>query len=138
MLISMPLYPTTTTTRIKYGIEIHYLNGTNRRFQDGTLNGFILSPTTTNYSPIDIQATRYPYPTVQTLLSPLDALAKVRSSAGASKSRDSVDNYLINTELASFGKIGALITDPTLAPINGPGTINGGTVWNMVATCPID
>lgn len=96
--------------------------------QDGTLNGSILSPTSANYSPIDFQATRYPYPTVKTLLSPLDALAKVRASAGASKSRDSIDNYLINTELASYGKVGALISDPTASPINGPGTIAGGTV----------
>ncbi|KAL0946678.1 hypothetical protein HGRIS_012866 [Hohenbuehelia grisea] len=95
--------------------------------QDGTLNGFILSPTTENYSAVDFQSARYPYPTVANLLSPTDALAKVRASAGASKSRDSIDNYLINTELGSLGKVGALITDPTTAPINGPGTISGGT-----------
>jgi hypothetical protein len=65
---------------------------------------------------------------VKTLLNPLDALAKVTASAGASKSRDSVDNYLINTELLSYGKVGALISDETASPINGPGTIQGGTV----------
>ncbi|KXN92219.1 putative pectate lyase C [Leucoagaricus sp. SymC.cos] len=95
--------------------------------RDGTLNGFILSPSSTNYSPIDFQSSRYNYPTVNTLLSPLDAFAKVKTSAGASKFRDSIDNYLINTELASLGKVGALISDPTAPPINGPGTINGGT-----------
>ncbi|KDQ33460.1 polysaccharide lyase family 1 protein [Pleurotus ostreatus PC15] len=95
--------------------------------QDGTLNGFILSPTTENYSAVDFQSSKYPYPTVNTLLSPADALAKVRASAGASKSRDRVDTYLINTELGSLGKVGALITDPAAAPMNGPGPIAGGT-----------
>lgn len=68
---------------------------------------------------------------MKTLLDPLDALAEVKASAGASKSRDSIDNYLINTELSSYGKLGALISDPTKAPINGPGTINGGTVCHV-------
>ncbi|KAF8892458.1 polysaccharide lyase family 1 protein [Infundibulicybe gibba] len=95
--------------------------------QDGTLNGFILSQSTINYSDVDFQTTKYNYPTVNTLLSPTDALAKVRASAGASKSRDHVDTYLINTELGSLGKVGALITDPTIAPMNGPGPITGGT-----------
>ncbi|KAJ7273327.1 pectin lyase-like protein [Mycena rebaudengoi] len=95
--------------------------------QDGTFNGFILSPTTDNYSDVDFQSARYPYPTVGTLLSPADAFAKVRASAGASKSRDHVDTYLINTELGSLGKVGAIITNPLLAPINGPGPITGGT-----------
>ncbi|KAG6918116.1 hypothetical protein DXG01_016304 [Tephrocybe rancida] len=96
--------------------------------QDGTLNGWILAESTDNYSPVDFQATKYNYPTVGTLLSPLDALAKVKASAGASKSRDHVDTYLINTELGSLGKIGTTITDPTASPINGPGPISGGTV----------
>lgn len=65
---------------------------------------------------------------MNTLLDPLDAYAKVKASAGASKSRDSIDNYLINTELASLGKIGALISDPTAPPMNGPGNVEGGTV----------
>ena len=96
--------------------------------QDGTLNGWILAETTDNYSDVDFQATKYNYPTVGTLLSPLDALNKVIASAGASKSRDHVDTYLINTELGSLGKIGATISDPTASPINGPGPITEGTV----------
>ncbi|TFK42430.1 polysaccharide lyase family 1 protein [Crucibulum laeve] len=95
--------------------------------QDGTLNGWILSATTDNYSGVDFQSAKYNYPTVGTLLSPTDALSKVKASAGASKSRDRVDSYLINTELASLGKVGALITDPTVSPMNGPGPITGGT-----------
>lgn len=92
------------------------------------MNGFILSPTSQNYSPIDFQAIRYPYPTVNTLLDPLDAYAKVKVSAGASKFRDSVDNYLVDIELSSLGKVGALISDPTASPVGGPGVISGGTV----------
>ncbi|KAK7449823.1 hypothetical protein VKT23_013299 [Stygiomarasmius scandens] len=95
--------------------------------QDGTLNGFILGESTDNYSDVDFQSTQYPYPPVNTLLSPTDALNHVRDNAGASLVRDHVDTYLIETELLSFGKVGALITDPTLAPINGPGPISGGT-----------
>ncbi|KNZ78431.1 putative pectate lyase C [Termitomyces sp. J132] len=95
--------------------------------QDGNLNGWILAETTDNYSDVDFQTTKYNYPTVGTLLSPLDALNKVIASAGASKSRDHVDTYLINTELGSLGKIGATISDPTVSPINGPGPIVGGT-----------
>ncbi|THV07986.1 pectin lyase-like protein [Dendrothele bispora CBS 962.96] len=95
--------------------------------QDGTLNGFVLAETTDNYSDVDFQSTRYPYPSVNTLLSPTDALNHVRANAGASLSRDHVDTYLIETEMMSFGKVGALITNPTQAPINGPGPISGGT-----------
>jgi hypothetical protein len=104
------------------------LNGPTGTQQDGTLNGFILSQSTDNYSGVDFQATKYNYPTVGILLSPTAALAKVKASAGASKSRDRVDTYLIDIELGSLGKVGALITDPTAAPMNGPGPITGGTV----------
>ncbi|KII88379.1 polysaccharide lyase family 1 protein [Plicaturopsis crispa FD-325 SS-3] len=95
--------------------------------QDGTLNGVILDENTADYSDVDFQATQYPYPTVATLLSPTNALAHVQASAGASLSRDHVDEYLIETELGSLGTVGALITDPRLAPMNGPGPIAGGT-----------
>ncbi|KAG6867029.1 hypothetical protein C0991_003946 [Blastosporella zonata] len=98
-----------------------------RQPKDGTLSGWILSETTNNYSPVDFQATKYDYPTVSTLLAPLDALTKIIASAGASISRDHVDTYLINTELGSLGKIGTTIADPTASPINGPGPIAGGT-----------
>ncbi|KAK0210869.1 pectin lyase-like protein [Desarmillaria ectypa] len=95
--------------------------------QDGTSNGWVLSATTDNYSDIDFQTSRYNYPTVVTLLSSSQVLASVRASVGASKVRDRVDTYLIETELASLGTQGALISDPTASPINGPGPIDGGT-----------
>jgi hypothetical protein len=70
---------------------------------------------------------RYPYPTVATTLSPTDAVAYVATHAGASKSRDHVDTYLVGTELLSYGKVGATISNPTAAPMNGPGPVTGGT-----------
>ncbi|KAJ8078919.1 hypothetical protein PM082_013203 [Marasmius tenuissimus] len=95
--------------------------------QDGTLNGFILGATTDNYSNVKFQATRFDYPTVATLRSPTDALDYVLAHAGASKSRDHVDTYLIDTEVRSWGKKGAIISDENASPINGPGPISGGT-----------
>ncbi|KAG7447957.1 uncharacterized protein BT62DRAFT_992884 [Guyanagaster necrorhizus] len=95
--------------------------------QDGTSNGWVLSAITDNYSDIDFQTSRYNYPTVVTLLSSSQVLASVSASAGASKVRDRVDTYLIGTELGLLGTQGALISDPTTSPINGPGPIDGGT-----------
>ncbi|KAG6851257.1 hypothetical protein H0H93_011693 [Arthromyces matolae] len=108
-------------------LKLHFKASILTAEQDGTLNGWILSETTDNYSDVDFQATKYDYPTVSTLLDPLDALNKVMLSAGASKSRDHVDTYLIQTELGSYGKVGTTISDPTASPINGPGPISGGT-----------
>lgn len=71
---------------------------------------------------------------MKSLLNPLDALHKVASSAGASKSRDSVDNYLINNELLTYGKVGALISDEKASPINGPGNVEGGTVSRLFSS----
>lgn len=96
--------------------------------QNGALNGFVLSATTDNYSEVDFQAEPYAYPTVSGLLNATAALDYVRAHVGASKSRDRVDTYLIDTELGSLGTVGALITDPTASPMNGPGPIEGGTV----------
>jgi hypothetical protein len=75
---------------------------------------------------VDFQSTRYNYPTVNTLLAPLDAYAKVVAEAGASKSRDTVDTELIN-QVKSLGKSGALISDETVSPWNSGGPIAGGT-----------
>ena len=68
------------------------------------------------------------------LLNATAALDYVKAHAGASKSRDRVDTYLINTELASLGKVGALISDPEASPMNGPGPISGGTVRRRLVT----
>jgi len=117
---------TITTTLIKY-CDIFLVNATLNLSAGRYPNGEILSETTENYSDVDFQATRYDYPTVSTLLSPTDAVNHVISSAGASKSRDHVDTRLIQ-ELQSFGTVGELISDETVAPMNGAGPITGGTV----------
>lgn len=46
--------------------------------------------------------------------------------AGASLVRDSIDAFLID-ELKSYGADGALISDETASPVNGPGEIDPGT-----------
>nr|CDJ79829.1 pectate lyase precursor [Leucoagaricus gongylophorus] len=127
VFISGPSTSVTAFTRGNANFHAYVSNNYYDPDKDGSLNGFVLSPTSQNYSPIDFQSIRYPYPTVKTLLDPLDAYAKVKASAGASKFRDSVDSYLVNTELSSLGKVGALISDPTASPIGGPGVIPNGT-----------
>jgi hypothetical protein len=77
---------------------------------------------------------------VNTLLSPTDALNYVLANAGASKSRDSIDNRLV-PEVKTFGKEGELISDETASPMNGPGTITGGAVrWflSRLIRCAVD
>jgi hypothetical protein len=59
-------------------------------------------------------------------MSPTDAITYVLANAGASKVRDSVDSRLVQ-EVQSFGTVGELISDETAPPMNGPGTISGGT-----------
>lgn len=95
--------------------------------KNGALNGWVLSATTDNYSAVDFQSSPYSYPSVSGLMNATAALDYVKAHAGASKSRDRVDAYLINTELGSLGKVGALISDPSASPMNGPGPISGGT-----------
>ncbi|CAE6490863.1 unnamed protein product, partial [Rhizoctonia solani] len=94
--------------------------------RNGVLDGWELSQSTDNYSGVDFRAKRYDYPTVKTLLAPLDAYAKVIAGVGASKSRDNVDTQLIN-QVKSLGKSGALISDETVSPWSSGGPIAGGT-----------
>ncbi|CAE7160045.1 unnamed protein product [Rhizoctonia solani] len=94
--------------------------------RNGVLDGWELTQSTGNYSEVDFQTTRYDYPTVTTLLAPLDAYAKVIMEAGASKSRDNVDTLLID-RVKSLGTLGELISDETVSPWNSGGPIAGGT-----------
>ncbi|KAG8741939.1 hypothetical protein FRC10_002250 [Ceratobasidium sp. 414] len=94
--------------------------------QNGVLDGWELAQSTDNYSDVDFQTTRYSYPTVNTLLAPLDAYAKVIAGVGASKFRDNVDTLLIN-QVKSLGTSGATISDETVSPWNSGGPISGGT-----------
>ncbi|KAF9265503.1 polysaccharide lyase family 1 protein [Marasmius fiardii PR-910] len=127
IFISGPSTSTHPFTRGNQNFVAYVSNNYYDPDQDGTLNGWILSPTTDNYSDVKFQSTQFDYPTVGTVLSPTDALNYVKAHAGASKSRDHVDDYLINTEVASLGKKGAIISDPSVSPMNGPGPISGGT-----------
>ncbi|GLB34828.1 putative pectate lyase [Lyophyllum shimeji] len=127
VFISGPSTSVSPFTRGNANFHTYVSNNYYDSNQNGVLDGSILAVNTDNYSPVDFQSTKYNYPTVATLLSPLDAYNKVKASAGASKPRDRVDTYLINTELASLGKVGATISDPTASPINGPGPVTGGT-----------
>lgn len=93
--------------------------------KDGTWNGSILSQNEANYSPIVFASSRYNYPGPTTLLTAQQAYEHVKKNAGASKVRDAVDIYLINTELSSLGKTGKLIANES--EVGGVGTISGGT-----------
>lgn len=94
--------------------------------KDGNLNGAELGVSSSNYGGMAIQATKFPYPAPQKILSATDALKHVTALAGASKVRDAVDKYLID-ELRSYGKSGKLISDES--SIGGVGEVDGGTPW---------
>ncbi|KAH7100260.1 pectin lyase-like protein [Auriculariales sp. MPI-PUGE-AT-0066] len=95
--------------------------------QDGNLDGVYMPDTTEYFSDVVFSTTQFDYPRPYKLLNATEAVAYVIANAGASKSRDKVDTYLINTELKSYGKVGALISDENTATIGGPGPITGGT-----------
>lgn len=67
---------------------------------------------------------------MNTLLNPTDVLTYVLANAGASKVRDSVDGRLVQ-EVQSLGVEGELISDENDSPMNGPGSITGGTVSGL-------
>ncbi|KAF2635268.1 pectate lyase-like protein [Massarina eburnea CBS 473.64] len=94
--------------------------------KDGALNGVELGVAASNYGGMAIQTTKFAHPAPSTILSAADALSFVSASAGASLKRDSVDARLVE-ELKSYGKTGELISDETASPMNGPGSIDGGS-----------
>jgi hypothetical protein len=96
--------------------------------KDGALDGTQLGASSSNYGGLAIQANKYGHPAPAKILAATDALKLTEKSAGASKVRDAVDKRLI-TELQSYGKVGQLISDENASPMNGPGTIAGGTPW---------
>jgi len=73
-----------------------------------------------------IETTRYPYPAPAKTLTAAQSVTLAISSVGASKPRDSIDTRLV-TELTSYGTLGQLISDETVSPMFGPGTIAAGT-----------
>lgn len=96
--------------------------------KDAVLNGAQLGTTSSEYGGLAIQTAKYAYPAPSRILPASDALALAAKSASASKVRDQVDKQLVD-ELQSYGKSGELISDENAAPMNGPGTIAGGTRW---------
>ena len=90
---------------------------------DGVLNGSVLSQA--SYGPVTWKTTPFPYPTV-TQMTPQAAYNYVIANAGYSKSRDKTDARLLQ-ELQSVGTMGQTISNENNAPMNGVGTISGGT-----------
>ncbi|KAL3421104.1 pectate lyase [Phlyctema vagabunda] len=125
--ISGPSTSVTAFTRGNANFNGYVLNNYYDPGRDGTLDGTILGASSSNYGGMVLVATRYNYPPVARLLTAPDAVTYVTTYAGASKVRDSIDTRLV-AEVRSWGKTGELISDETASPMNGPGTIAGGTV----------
>lgn len=123
--------PSTSVTAFTRGNE-NFKGFVEKNFYDsdknGALSGTELGASSSNYGGMVIATTKFPHPAPTKVLSASDALTHVESSVGASKVRDAVDARLI-TELKSYGKTGQLISDETAAPMNFPGTIDGGEKW---------
>ncbi|KAK2759777.1 hypothetical protein FQN54_002511 [Arachnomyces sp. PD_36] len=121
--------PSTTVTAFTRGNE-HFHGYVEENYydpdQDGTLNGAALGVDADSYGGMALVETKYDHPAVATLLTPDEAVTYVTSSAGASLVRDSIDTFLID-EVNSYGTDGALISDETASPVNGPGEIDPGT-----------
>jgi hypothetical protein len=96
--------------------------------RNGAIDGTELGVSSTNYGGINIQTTKFSFPSPERVLSAADALTLAEKSVGASKIRDAVDERPL-AELKSYGKMGELINDETASPITGPGTIDGGVPW---------
>ncbi|MBC8053411.1 MAG: T9SS type A sorting domain-containing protein [Sphingobacteriaceae bacterium] len=90
---------------------------------DGVLNGAVLSQA--SYGPVTWKTTPFAYPTV-TQMTPQASYSYVIANAGYNKSRDKTDTRLLQ-ELQSVGTIGQTISNENNAPMNGVGTISGGT-----------
>jgi hypothetical protein len=96
--------------------------------KNGAISGAQIGVSSANYGGLVIQAKKYGHPAPAKILSAADALKLAEESVGASKARDAVDKRLI-AELQSYGKLGQLMSDENASPMNGPGTIAGGTKW---------
>jgi autotransporter-associated beta strand protein len=79
-----------------------------------------------SYGDMDLQSTPYAYP-MTNAVPPLTALKLAISDVGTSQHRDVVDERLI-TEVLSWGTMGQTISSEYAAPMNGPGTLKGGTL----------
>ena len=136
--ISGPSTSVTAFTRGNANFHGYVSNNFYDSNRDGTLNGAALCVSTTCYSNMVIEPTKYDYPAPARLLSAADAVAHVIANVGNTfPSRDGIDDRLIS-ELKSFGKTGQLISDEKASPMNGPGTTTPGTssvsyAWSYAA-----
>lgn len=94
--------------------------------KDGELNGSELGEASSNYGGMALVATKFDYPAPEKILSATDAVQAAIDGVGASLKRDSVDAILVD-QLQSWGKDGALISDETASPMNGPGFLAPGS-----------
>ncbi|KAB2570413.1 putative pectate lyase protein [Lasiodiplodia theobromae] len=94
--------------------------------KDGELNGSELGEASSNYGGMALVATKFDYPAPEKILSATDAVQTAIDGVGASLKRDSVDAILVD-QLKSWGKDGALISDETASPMNGPGFLAPGS-----------
>ena len=94
------------------------------RNKNGRLDGAEI--TKSEYGPVTFESKPYPYSGVSTLRSPAEAYDYVSLHAGASLSRDAVDQLLI-AQLNSLGTQGSIIADEKENNIPGNlGTVKGG------------
>ena len=126
--ISGPSTSVTAFTRGNENFKGYVENNFYDSDKDGALSGTELGASSSNYGGMVIATTEFAHPAPAKVMSAADALTYVESSVGDSKVRDAVDARLI-TELKSYGKTGQLISDETVAPMNFPGTIDGGEKW---------
>lgn len=118
--------PSTTSaafTRGNTNFHIYASNNFQDSNKDGILNGSVIPQS--GYGTVSWEIQPYGYPSV-TQLSPVAAYNYVLANAGASIRRDQVDARLI-MELTSLGRLGQTISNENNAPMNGPGTIAGGS-----------
>lgn len=90
--------------------------------RDGRLNGYEMPRE--DYTTVTWHDQPFDYPAVRTV-SPRAAYRQVLAEAGASNHRDRIDRFVVD-EVRSLGTEGAIISDETAAPINGPGPVAGG------------
>ncbi|KAI9159077.1 Pectate lyase C [Paramyrothecium foliicola] len=123
--ISGPSTSVTAFTRGNANFRGYVSNNFYDSDRDGVLDGSALCVSTTCYSNMAIQSTKFEYPGPAKLLTPQQAVEHVIARVGSSRPvRDAVDTALVE-ELRSYGREGALISNES--SMGGPGTIRGGT-----------
>jgi autotransporter-associated beta strand protein len=119
--------PYSSSTAFGGGNANFHIYATNNWYdgdRDGVLDGSELP--FASYGDMDLQSIPYAYP-ITSAVPPLTALKLAISDVGASPHRDVVDERMM-TEVVSWGALGQTISSEYASPMNGPGTLKGGTV----------